>query len=288
MMQCSLTRTFSSNRFTSKNNPGADAELVYFSQFFLILLHWQKGWLNGWRWQIQSYCLDKVFGDSQNLKRVSFFQFLQRCVLYLVGSTLTLSHWKFPFILSIVSLVCVELLLLLSPLHLPFAWFSVIFVQEYHAQLEEMRVSIRQLEEDLSAARRRSDLYEAELKESRQSSEELKRKVADYQHRIQKVCTATDSCYWPELDIEELCFLWNILYILYWHRTLHWSVTHWKILFCHISLTCSHCDMWTSCLLATISIWRDLRVSCIFTGKRARQSRGRGSDGQVGEGGSWN
>ncbi|XP_074525858.1 citron Rho-interacting kinase isoform X7 [Halichoeres trimaculatus] len=58
--------------------------------------------------------------------------------------------------------------------------------QEYHAQLEEMRVSIRQLEEDLSAARRRSDLYEAELKESRQSSEELKRKAADYQHRIQK------------------------------------------------------------------------------------------------------
>ncbi|XP_060927942.1 citron Rho-interacting kinase [Limanda limanda] len=58
--------------------------------------------------------------------------------------------------------------------------------QEYHAQLEEMRVSIRQLEEDLSAARRRSDLYEAELKESRQSSEELKRKAADY-HRMQKV-----------------------------------------------------------------------------------------------------
>lgn len=59
--------------------------------------------------------------------------------------------------------------------------------QEYHAQLEEMRVSIRQLEEDLSAARRRSDLYEAELKESRQTGEELKRKAADYQHRIQKV-----------------------------------------------------------------------------------------------------
>ncbi|XP_029296525.1 citron Rho-interacting kinase isoform X1 [Cottoperca gobio] len=59
--------------------------------------------------------------------------------------------------------------------------------QEYHAQLEEMQVSIRQLEEDLSAARRRSDLYESELKESRQSSEELKRKAADYQHRMQKV-----------------------------------------------------------------------------------------------------
>ncbi|XP_028312927.1 citron Rho-interacting kinase isoform X4 [Gouania willdenowi] len=58
--------------------------------------------------------------------------------------------------------------------------------QEYHAQLEEMRVSIRQLEEDLSAARRRSDLYEAELKESRQAGEELKRKATDYQHRMQK------------------------------------------------------------------------------------------------------
>uniref|UniRef100_A0A4W4FM99 Citron rho-interacting serine/threonine kinase b n=1 Tax=Electrophorus electricus TaxID=8005 RepID=A0A4W4FM99_ELEEL len=59
--------------------------------------------------------------------------------------------------------------------------------QEYHAQLEEMRASIRQLEENLSAARRRSDLYESELKESRQTSEELKRKAADYQQRIQKV-----------------------------------------------------------------------------------------------------
>uniref|UniRef100_A0A4W6G7A1 Citron rho-interacting serine/threonine kinase n=1 Tax=Lates calcarifer TaxID=8187 RepID=A0A4W6G7A1_LATCA len=65
--------------------------------------------------------------------------------------------------------------------------------QEYHAQLEEMRVSIRQLEEDLSAARRRSDLYEAELKESRQTSEELKRKAADYQHRMQKVYTVTKA-----------------------------------------------------------------------------------------------
>ncbi|TNN77633.1 Citron Rho-interacting kinase [Liparis tanakae] len=58
---------------------------------------------------------------------------------------------------------------------------------EYHAQLEEMRVSIRQLEEDLSAARRRSDLYESELKDSRQTSEDLKRKSADYQQRMQKV-----------------------------------------------------------------------------------------------------
>ncbi|XP_052411503.1 citron rho-interacting kinase isoform X10 [Carassius gibelio] len=58
--------------------------------------------------------------------------------------------------------------------------------QEYHAQLEEMQVTIRQLEEDLSAARRRSDLYETELRESRQTSEELKRKAAEYQQRIQK------------------------------------------------------------------------------------------------------
>ncbi|KAJ4944042.1 hypothetical protein JOQ06_012589, partial [Pogonophryne albipinna] len=59
--------------------------------------------------------------------------------------------------------------------------------KEYHAQVEEMTVSIRQLEEDLSAARRRSDLYESELKESRQSSEDLKRKAAEYQLRMQKV-----------------------------------------------------------------------------------------------------
>ncbi|XP_062339164.1 citron rho-interacting kinase isoform X2 [Osmerus eperlanus] len=58
--------------------------------------------------------------------------------------------------------------------------------QEYHAQLEEMQVTIRQLEEDLSAARRRSDLYESELRDSRQTAEELKRKAADYQQRIQK------------------------------------------------------------------------------------------------------
>lgn len=60
--------------------------------------------------------------------------------------------------------------------------------QEYHAQLEEMQVTIRQLEEDLSAARRRSDLYESELRDSRNTSEELKRKAVEYQQRIQKVC----------------------------------------------------------------------------------------------------
>lgn len=88
------------------------------------------------------------------------------------------SYWKLALLIYCVSLS-----------HLFHAGFSVVFVQEYHAQLEEMRVSIRQLEEDLSAARRRSDLYEAELKESRQTSEELKRKASDYQHRMQKVRT---------------------------------------------------------------------------------------------------
>uniref|UniRef100_A0A7N8X990 Citron rho-interacting serine/threonine kinase b n=1 Tax=Mastacembelus armatus TaxID=205130 RepID=A0A7N8X990_9TELE len=76
--------------------------------------------------------------------------------------------------------------------------------QEYHAQLEEMRVSIRQLEEDLSAARRRSDLYEAELKESRQTSEELKRKAADYQHRMQKVFTVTTTNAEQQTKIQDL------------------------------------------------------------------------------------
>uniref|UniRef100_A0A8C2G8I3 Citron rho-interacting serine/threonine kinase a n=1 Tax=Cyprinus carpio TaxID=7962 RepID=A0A8C2G8I3_CYPCA len=71
--------------------------------------------------------------------------------------------------------------------------------QEYHAQLEEMQVTIRQLEEDLSAARRRSDLYETELRESRQTSEELKRKAAEYQQRIQKVCAVKASTEATEL-----------------------------------------------------------------------------------------
>lgn len=48
-------------------------------------------------------------------------------------------------------------------------------------------MTIRQLEEDLSAARRRSDLYEAELRDSRQTSEDLKRKAVEYQQRMQKV-----------------------------------------------------------------------------------------------------
>uniref|UniRef100_A0A669C637 non-specific serine/threonine protein kinase n=1 Tax=Oreochromis niloticus TaxID=8128 RepID=A0A669C637_ORENI len=74
--------------------------------------------------------------------------------------------------------------------------------QEYHAQLEEMQVTIRQLEEDLSAARRRSDLYEAELRDSRQTSEELKRKAVEYQQRIQKVCKCTNSE--QQVKIQEL------------------------------------------------------------------------------------
>lgn len=93
------------------------------------------------------------------------------------------SYWEFPFLMSLF-LLCSGFLVFSNFIH-KFCGL----LQEYHAQLEEMRVSIRQLEEDLSAARRRSDLYEAELKESRQSSEELKRKAADYQHRMQKVYT---------------------------------------------------------------------------------------------------
>ncbi|KAK1900930.1 Citron Rho-interacting kinase [Dissostichus eleginoides] len=70
--------------------------------------------------------------------------------------------------------------------------------EQYHAQLEEMQVTIRQLEEDLSAARRRSDLYESELRDSRQTSEDLKRKAVEYQQRIQKAKEQGKS------DVEEL------------------------------------------------------------------------------------
>uniref|UniRef100_H3BGN6 Citron Rho-interacting kinase n=1 Tax=Latimeria chalumnae TaxID=7897 RepID=H3BGN6_LATCH len=58
--------------------------------------------------------------------------------------------------------------------------------QEYQSQLEEMRLVVRQLEEDLAAARRRSDLYESELRESRMVTEELKRKAVEYQQKLQK------------------------------------------------------------------------------------------------------
>ncbi|XP_053325723.1 citron Rho-interacting kinase isoform X2 [Spea bombifrons] len=58
--------------------------------------------------------------------------------------------------------------------------------QEFQAQLEEMKLMMHQLEEDLSAARRRSDLYEAELRESRLAAEEFKRKATECQQRLQK------------------------------------------------------------------------------------------------------
>ncbi|KAM4810450.1 citron Rho-interacting kinase [Rhinophrynus dorsalis] len=58
--------------------------------------------------------------------------------------------------------------------------------QEFQAQLEEMKVMMHQLEEDLSAARRRSDLYETELRESRLAAEEFKRKATECQQKLQK------------------------------------------------------------------------------------------------------
>uniref|UniRef100_A0A8C2BFK9 Citron rho-interacting serine/threonine kinase b n=1 Tax=Cyprinus carpio TaxID=7962 RepID=A0A8C2BFK9_CYPCA len=82
--------------------------------------------------------------------------------------------------------------------------------QEYHAQLEEMRVSIRQLEENLSAARRRSDLYESELKESRQTSEELKRKAGEYQQKIQKVCSRSKRE--PSSVLVFFCTFFSVLF----------------------------------------------------------------------------
>ena len=44
-----------------------------------------------------------------------------------------------------------------------------------------------QLEEDLVSARRRSDLYESELRESRLAAEEFKRKANECQHKLLKV-----------------------------------------------------------------------------------------------------
>ena len=124
---------------------------------------------------------------SQNLKRLSHSRCFLAGVLCLVEFTLLFLILEIP-LLNVIVLLCVKICC--SPF-LSNVGFLCFFVQEYHAQLEEMRVSIRQLEEDLSAARRRSDLYESELKESRQSSEELKRKSADYQHRMQKVLKVT-------------------------------------------------------------------------------------------------
>ncbi|KAM4709498.1 citron Rho-interacting kinase [Discoglossus pictus] len=58
--------------------------------------------------------------------------------------------------------------------------------QEFQAQLEEMKLMMHQLEEDLSAARRRSDLYESELRESRLAADEFKRKATECQQKLQK------------------------------------------------------------------------------------------------------
>uniref|UniRef100_A0A8C5LDX7 Citron Rho-interacting kinase n=1 Tax=Jaculus jaculus TaxID=51337 RepID=A0A8C5LDX7_JACJA len=58
--------------------------------------------------------------------------------------------------------------------------------QEYQAQVEEMRLMMNQLEEDLVSARRRSDLYESELRESRLAAEEFKRKASECQHKLMK------------------------------------------------------------------------------------------------------
>uniref|UniRef100_A0A8C0L5I5 Citron Rho-interacting kinase n=1 Tax=Canis lupus dingo TaxID=286419 RepID=A0A8C0L5I5_CANLU len=61
--------------------------------------------------------------------------------------------------------------------------------QEYQAQVEEMRLMMNQLEEDLVSARRRSDLYESELRESRLAAEEFKRKATECQHKLMKVAS---------------------------------------------------------------------------------------------------
>lgn len=53
--------------------------------------------------------------------------------------------------------------------------------------MEEMQVTVRQLEEDLAAARRRADLYESELKDTRITADEYRRKAADSQQKLQKV-----------------------------------------------------------------------------------------------------
>lgn len=50
-----------------------------------------------------------------------------------------------------------------------------------------MRLMMNQLEEDLISARRRSDLYESELRESRSAAEEFKRKATECHNKLQKV-----------------------------------------------------------------------------------------------------
>ncbi|XP_072271580.1 citron Rho-interacting kinase isoform X4 [Pyxicephalus adspersus] len=58
--------------------------------------------------------------------------------------------------------------------------------QEFQAQLEEMKLMMHQLEEDLASARRRSDLYEAELRECRAAADEFKRKANECQQKLLK------------------------------------------------------------------------------------------------------
>ncbi|CAI9607437.1 unnamed protein product [Staurois parvus] len=58
--------------------------------------------------------------------------------------------------------------------------------QEFQAQLEEMKLMMHQLEEDLAVARRHSDLYEAELRESRAAVDEFKRKATESHQKLQK------------------------------------------------------------------------------------------------------
>ncbi|XP_038648022.1 citron Rho-interacting kinase isoform X2 [Scyliorhinus canicula] len=58
--------------------------------------------------------------------------------------------------------------------------------QEFHAQMEEMEVTVRQLEEDLAAARRRADLYESELRDTRITADDYRRKAAESQQKLQK------------------------------------------------------------------------------------------------------
>lgn len=62
-----------------------------------------------------------------------------------------------------------------------------------------MRLMMNQLEEDLVSARRRSDLYESELRESRLAAEEFKRKATESQHKLLKVATTHQEGVWGRI-----------------------------------------------------------------------------------------
>ncbi|NXD17282.1 CTRO kinase, partial [Nothocercus nigrocapillus] len=88
--------------------------------------------------------------------------------------------------------------------------------QEYQAQVEEMRLMMNQLEEDLISARRRSDLYESELRESRLAAEEFKRKATESHNKLQKVAKDQGKTDAGDLysKLEKVCdfntvFLWT-------------------------------------------------------------------------------